>query len=520
MQRLSDDSGTVARWFVLAAVFVGLALVCRLPSFVDAPLDRDEGAYALIAQQWSRGAMPYRDYFDHKPPLVYLAYRAVFALAGEHLAAVRIVFAVLSGFTACACVLLVLLLQAQRRAWPAVLAGLAACVFLSAPLLQGETANTETLMLLGSVASACFALRAVRDGRLRDAVLAGACVGAAALAKPLALFEAAFFGGWLLLHERRRPRRQVGGFVAAMVAPALAWLIYAVVRGGALASIDAVALYNLRYAAVAPVPVWARVASLPIDYGWPLALLWVGVAGCTLDSLRRPPTAANFALGWTTAALIAVLSAGRLFFHYYQELVPPMAVALGVTASAAATRMRGYGHVVGGVAAVALGLLPPLASVVQPFLDNSRNACAAWQPRLAGVIEQMTAADDTVLVWGAEPFLYFAAKRRPLDRFIYIFPFEGKEAAATAARDELLTSWTQRPPAVVVVAKRGIDLRPATGEMAENKVPLFALLREFVLAFENDQCLVFVRDDHNVQAWRAQQAGIVPAACRNAGALQ
>jgi hypothetical protein len=76
VQTVSNNSGTITRWLVLAAVFIGLAFLCRLPSFVDAPLDRDEGAYALIAQQWSRGAMPYRDYFDHKPPVVYVAYRA------------------------------------------------------------------------------------------------------------------------------------------------------------------------------------------------------------------------------------------------------------------------------------------------------------------------------------------------------------------------------------------------------------------------------------------------------------
>ena len=32
------------------------------------PLERDEGEYAYIAQQWLQGALPYRDSFDQKPP--------------------------------------------------------------------------------------------------------------------------------------------------------------------------------------------------------------------------------------------------------------------------------------------------------------------------------------------------------------------------------------------------------------------------------------------------------------------
>src|ERR671922_2576087 len=38
------------------------------------PLERDEGAYAVIATRWLAGDVPYRDLFDHKPPLIYVIY--------------------------------------------------------------------------------------------------------------------------------------------------------------------------------------------------------------------------------------------------------------------------------------------------------------------------------------------------------------------------------------------------------------------------------------------------------------
>src|SRR5947208_653777 len=48
-----------------------LATLMRLPG-LWLPLERDEGAYGYVASRWLQGALPYRDVFDHKPPLIYL----------------------------------------------------------------------------------------------------------------------------------------------------------------------------------------------------------------------------------------------------------------------------------------------------------------------------------------------------------------------------------------------------------------------------------------------------------------
>ena len=512
------DAGTraqVLRLASLAIALVALSLALRAASFVDAPLDRDEGAYALIAQQWRRGATLYGDYFDHKPPLVYVAYRLVFAVAGEHLAAVRTLFALLNACTAFACAVVVRRLTSRREIMPPVLAGVAACVFLNSPLVQGEIANTESLMGLGTVGAGWLIVRATQRGHTADALLAGICAGFAILAKPVAIFEAAFFATWLAIHAVERPA-DVRRFAAGLLVPSLAWGVYALSQGTLVTSIDTVLLYNVRYAGSSAVPLWARVAALPIDYGVPLALLWAGVAGCTLTALRREPQPANFALGWTAAAVVGTLASGRIYDHYYQQLIPPMAVALGVSSAAMGALTRARWMRLASCIAVAFGLWPPLAAARSFASEAANRGCSDWQTRLAAVIRTLTAPDDLLFTWGAEPYLNFAATRRPPGRFIYKYPLLGDSSASDAARRSLFAAWDEQPPAVIVIVKREATAeagRSAATEIIASDAPFHRLLSRFAPALETPDFVLYTRNDSSPLPWQARWEQTRPDGC-------
>ena len=59
--------------FLGALLLVILVSLLRLP-LLDLPLERDEGEYAYIAWRMSLGEVPYRDWFDQKPPGVFAIY--------------------------------------------------------------------------------------------------------------------------------------------------------------------------------------------------------------------------------------------------------------------------------------------------------------------------------------------------------------------------------------------------------------------------------------------------------------
>ena len=512
------NEGTRPAVLRLAGIAVGLialSLTLRAASFVDAPLDRDEGVYALIAQQWRGGATLYGDYFDHKPPLIYIAYRLAFAAAGEHLAAVRALFAILTACTAFGCAVVVWQLTGRRGLMAPGLAGVAACVFLNSPLVQGESANTEPLLGLGTVAAAWFIARAPQCQRTADVLLAGICTGLAFLAKPVAICEAAFFVAWIGMHAAERSSA-VRQFVLGLLVPTLAWGAYALSQGTLALSIDAVVLYNVHYAGRAAVPLWARLAALPIDYGIPLALLWAGVAGSMLTALRRAPQPANFAVGWTVAAVAGTLASGRIYDHYYQQLIPPMAVALGVTAAAIGRLRLGLWMRLASCIVVACGLGPPLAATRSFAAQATTCVCTDWQPRLAAVIRTLTAADDLVFVWGAEPYLNFAAARRPPCRFIYKYPLLGDGPAPDAARRELFAAWDERPPAVIVVVKREATAESgdsAVTEIIASGAPFHRLLSHFAPVLETPDFVLYTPNDRSPLAWQALWEQTRPPGC-------
>ena len=84
--------------------FAALLALCALPLLLlaplfDAPLEPDQGGYATIARGWLHGAIPYRDLWDNKGPLLFLWYAASFKLLGETVVAPRVLAALAAGLS-------------------------------------------------------------------------------------------------------------------------------------------------------------------------------------------------------------------------------------------------------------------------------------------------------------------------------------------------------------------------------------------------------------------------------------
>jgi len=70
-------------WLLPAlALLALLALVVKAPDFVT-PMGQDQGLYQAIARQILRGAVPYRDAWDPKPPGVFYTQVAVLAVVSD-----------------------------------------------------------------------------------------------------------------------------------------------------------------------------------------------------------------------------------------------------------------------------------------------------------------------------------------------------------------------------------------------------------------------------------------------------
>ena len=183
LTRLRAFVTRLATPFPLAAI-AAIPVLLTLP-FMHEPFDRDEGAYATIAQGLTHGLLPYRDLFDHKPPGIYGWYALSFGAFGDNVVAPRLMGALVLAaitlllFRACS------MLYGRRAGW------LGAFVFAlsTGVALINPAMNTEPFTLLPMVAALVAFLESRRRAPLRWCFVAGVFGGLAVMTKPVAVLN-------------------------------------------------------------------------------------------------------------------------------------------------------------------------------------------------------------------------------------------------------------------------------------------------------------------------------------------
>src|ERR1700694_5457281 len=89
LSRLADSVLAWPRWFTVSMAIGAFVVVFGLPTIVI-PLGTDEVLFALGARTIIHGHQLYRDFWDIKPPLIYLLYALPLSIAGLHMQAVRV----------------------------------------------------------------------------------------------------------------------------------------------------------------------------------------------------------------------------------------------------------------------------------------------------------------------------------------------------------------------------------------------------------------------------------------------
>ena len=324
------------------------------------PLDCDEAAYAYIGHRLLLGDVMYRDLTENKPPLGYWLYAFAVWIGGYNELAIRLM--------PIPAVLLTIALVwwiGQRLAGTlAACVGAALFALLSTdPYLFGNGSNMEHFMNLGSIASLALLILAWDSNRRWPIVAAGACVGAAALVKQVAILPVAVYLLTLLLRwpkDRASSawqtwRRRIGDITSLSMGMVLVIGLAAtilVVQGAGVAAYEDIMQYGRALATdTLPEPGapsglvrWLTgnadpTGRLPWPFGstnylvwwgtgsWPL---WLAAVPATLYLLTAPDSSATRRLvaAWTLAASMQVVLPGLYWQHYY--LVPTPGIALVV----------------------------------------------------------------------------------------------------------------------------------------------------------------------------------------------
>ena len=464
------NRGDKEPWLLLVAI-LAISLFLRL-SFLHEPFERDEGAYAYMAQEILRGSVPYKDVIDIKPPAIYYAYAAIMALFGETAEAIRMFTAFYSLLTVCA-VFLVTRQVSERKA--GLVAALLYGVFSSAPSLHGSSSNSEVFLVLPSTLGIYFLLRAVHEADRRSIFLCGVSCAAAMLVKTVAIPIAALAAIGILSLPRsgHAVREKILDFAALISGPvALASLAvgYFFLNGALHDFLYWNVTFALQYSSTevgGPPFFWAAYMLLPELL--PLVLVALPTFVRLLFNSRGYKE--HMVALFLPAGLIGVILPGKNFPHYFIQLIPPLAILAGIEITRLFTT-KGWRFYVGLVLLAALFSFPvymryPYYLVYTPDQVSTRKYGPLFveSKAVARYLKDRTSPSDYIFQWGFEMELYYLASRRsPLPFIASLFVGWSKDPAAAIHR--MVEEINKKKPKYILVQKQWANV-PGVTELME-----------------------------------------------------
>jgi hypothetical protein len=203
-------------------------------------------------------------------------------------------------------------------------------------------------------------------------------------------------------------------------------------------------------------------------------LVWVA-AGIGLATLARAGRRRDLAFlgGGLLTGFLGASASGYYFLHYFQQVLPPLAIAaaIGAERCSRAELLRGLPLVLRAAAATLVMLALPLVSLA-PFLFVLSPAQAVRRiypgshfadlPELAARVAAVTRPDDRMFVFGAEPQVLFYARRVSASRYIHLFPLYGPYADARAKQRGVADEITRTQPAAILWLPNNLFLLPGS----------------------------------------------------------
>ena len=420
----------------LSAAGTIIALFPSNPSSMALP-SRDSGVFLYVAWRFLSGDIPYRDVWDHKPPLIYFVDALGLILTPNSLWGVwflQVIFIFLTLF------LTYKLLDREFGIYPALAGTLVLTSGLLTVLEKGNV--TEEYSLVFQVL--CFWLFIgawKKNFPIRASFWIGVLGGLAFNFKETTLGIWITYALILLvirLLQRKWPFVDLLSLLAGWLIPSIVLVIY-------LASQNAVAdfweqtfLYNFVYIGTHEgirrlIPVFIKGFAY-LRNGWVLYAAILGwLAGLGYVWLKRKAFAEIhplilIALLNLPIEVILITISGRSILHYYLTPLPVMAILAGVLVYTCPLLIGEIPRVssqniqrwVPGLilAALVFGQLGQVKSYpyyVQVLRDNDRASVIDY-------IVKHTNVDDKVLIIGAESAVNFLARRAAPTRYVYQYP--------------------------------------------------------------------------------------------------
>jgi hypothetical protein len=451
----------------LVAILVSLvgALVALYPSNpnnMSLP-SRDSGVFLYVGWRWLNGGIPYKDVWDHKPPLVYVVDALGLSLTPASMWGVWLLQFIFLFLT----IFIVYKICSNEFGALAALTGVVVLTSGLVSLLEQGNVTEEYALVFQALGSFLFMQAQRGDYPLRSTVWLGLTAG-------LALnFKQNTIGLWIAfalilaftrLRQRTFPWRDGLSFLAGFLLPTVVIVIYFASQNALTDFWEQAYLYNFIYINKTEgirslIPVFTKGFLLLTQGGllYLLAASWLA-ALAYLWKFRK----ADFnPLVWLAfiglpIEVLLITTSGRSIIHYYLTLLPVAALLIGamtytipklLEAARAPAGLRAY--VPALILLIVLALQMERAETYPSIVQTM--ALDEYAPVIE-YVKQNTGGDDTVLIIGAESAVNFLARRESPTRYVYQYPLQllGRRPMFEEYFNDILTN---RP--VLIIDTRG-----------------------------------------------------------------
>lgn len=477
---------SVASWVVAILMILALSLVLLIresPALDDLHVDGTVFAYG--GSRILKGDLPYRDFWDHKPPGVFYLNALAFAIFGTDAWAVwylNVLWALaLGGGT--------YLLLSRMTSFRYALTGTVILLCLSLHPRFNEGLNlTEFYALLPAV----LALLALERHHSRPSafsrLLLGTSLAAAFLLKHTAIgtpLACILVAAWLEVRVRGpvRAARSLAVMSLPPVVVILALVLYWHLHDALVDLYDATVRFNLLYAqgGLTAKSVYATTRKIAGDSRTgPLFLVSVGgmvaALASTYPSSRSDPgvprpapkrgvhpvfAAAFLALG---LEVLAISATGRDFMHYYLSVIPALCTSVAyffpaksrspVTPTAHTTTppinpVALAGILIWGLLAVTLDYIRPPASSVDLFIERAIQRYPL-RTNVGKLLSSLADEKTTLLYWGIGAELNFETRLPSPSRYLYYIPLFVEGFDSSQRWGELIADLQAHPNAILI----------------------------------------------------------------------
>ena len=404
-------AGVLPAW-VYAAAGGAAVLAVHLPSFFHRLMDGDEAVYGSIAALMDGGARLYAEGgVDNKPPGIYWLYAAAFDVFGRYnMTSLHLIGLIAVAAT---CVLLYFIGRDLGGARTGLIAAVLYGVLTGTGNPRLLAANTELFMTLPLVAAFLLLMRRHWFWSALLIVVAGAF-------KQVAAIEVLLLPIGLTVLESRQTAPAAAARFCAGIAVGL-------IAGGALLGLTGSipgfwrwtvqTLVGYAQSNWTPATLWLRGKDSIVPFAGELIVVWIAAFAYVVRWTRLGGRG-RLAVAWFVLSGIGALAGGHWSWHYFVQVMAPLALlaALAIDAALRTPRRRLV------AAAVVVGVaVPAIAWTSFNFtadpLTYDWTGPVAQHEQVAAYVAAHSSASDRIFVWGDWSALYVEADRLPASRF-------------------------------------------------------------------------------------------------------